>query len=48
MTSLDISANKLTRGKAKYGNSSDPNDDSHWETDMSGIIALAAATPECK
>ena len=42
LRSLDISKNKLTRGKAKYGNS-DPNDDSHWETDMSGVFALCEA-----
>ena len=48
MTSLDISANKLTRGKAIYGNGSNASLDSHWETDMSGIIAFAAAIAECK
>ena len=39
---LDISKNKLTRGEAKYSDS-DPDDDSDWETDMSGVLALAEA-----
>ena len=36
MTSLNISANKLTRGKAKYANS-DPNKDEDYETDVTGM-----------
>jgi hypothetical protein len=36
LLSLNIGDNKLTRGKAKYGNS-DPNDSSDWKTDLSGI-----------
>eukprot|EP00935_MAST-01C_sp_MAST-1C-sp1_P000641 g641.t1 len=44
LTSLNISDNKLTRGKAKYSNS-DPNEDSHWETDMSGTQRPCAKRP---
>ena len=47
LTSVDLSNSKLTRGKARYGESSDPNNDSHWETDMSGLIALSESLPKC-
>jgi hypothetical protein len=43
LQTVDLSNNKLTRGKAKRGNRSDPNIDSHWETDMTGVTALSEA-----
>ena len=43
MSILDVSNNKLTRGKAKYGSASDPNDASDWEIDMTGVVAFAEA-----
>ena len=39
MSKLDISNNKLTRGKLKDGRSG--HIDSHYETDMSGVVALS-------
>ena len=39
MSKLDISNNKLTRGKLKDGKSGQF--DSHYETDMSGVVALS-------
>ena len=41
LASLDISNNELTKGKLKPGMSG--NFDSNYETDMSGVIALAEA-----
>ena len=44
LRSLDISKNKLTRGKAKYTHRvCDPDNDSDWKTDMSGVLALFEA-----
>ena len=38
-----MSNNNLTRGNARYGPNSDPNDLSHWEIDMTGIIQFSAS-----
>ena len=39
MSKLDISNNKLTRGKLKDGRSGRYDDE--YETDMSGVVALS-------
>ena len=41
MIKLDISNNKLTRGAKKRGESGEF--DWHYETDMSGVVALSEA-----
>jgi hypothetical protein len=38
-----VSNNNLTTGNARYGPNSDPNDHSHWEIDMTGIIQFSAS-----
>lgn len=45
MTNLNISANKLTRGKwtNALGNG-DPNDNNNYETDMSGLLQMRRRT----
>ena len=47
MTSLDISSNLLTRGKwTNVLGDDDRSDDRNYETDMTGVIALADVIPD--